>query len=59
LEPAHQRNLDKFVSNHYPDSPEHAMANWFAIGLYSGIRKSEWAQPNNPDWPLVNFQHED
>jgi hypothetical protein len=47
MEPAHQRNLDKFVSNHYPDSPEHVMADWFATGLYSGIGKSEWAQQNN------------
>lgn len=60
-EPAHQRNLDDYVANNLlpPDSLEAAISDWFCVGLYTGIRKSEWAQPNNSHWEPHRFQHED
>lgn len=47
------------AATHHIDSIEAAVADWFAVGLYTGIRKSEWAQRNNSDWRPDDFHRED
>lgn len=60
-ETTHQRNLDNHVAStsKHPDSLEAATADWFSVGLYTGLRKSEWAQPNNQHWHPHTFLRED
>lgn len=60
-EPQHQRNLDAYVTSNNldQDSLEAAISDWFAVGLYTGIRKSEWAQPDDTHWHPHTFLTED
>jgi hypothetical protein len=46
---------------YHEDSLHAAMLDWFEIGLFAGLRKSEFAQDAgcyNTDYPKMNFRHE-
>jgi hypothetical protein len=56
-----QKNLDEWcnLTNQPEDSLASAISDWFCLGLYTGHRKSEWAQADDKNSLPADFQRED